>query len=78
MLAYQVILHEQIQCVVHRGPANLVVFVFHADVKRFYIKMPRPGIDLLQDSVSFRRFAQAFALQVGGKDLFYFFKFMIV
>ena len=78
MFAHQVILYQQVQGIVHGGPADAVVLVLHADVERLYIKMPRSGIYLLQNSIALRRFAQAFAFQVGGKNLLYLFYSILV
>ena len=69
MLTHQIALHQQIKGVVHRGPADPVVLVLHADIQRLHIKMTIPGINFLQDSVSLGRLPQRLVFQVRRKDL---------
>ena len=78
VLADQVIFYQQIQGIIHRSPAYLVIFIFHADIKRFHVKVAAAGIDLFQDGIAFRCFAEALAFQVSGKNLFYLGKFLFV
>ena len=78
VLAYQVVLYQQVQGIVYGGAADLVVLIFHADVQRFYVEVAAPGVDLFQNGVAFRRFAEAFAFEVGGKNFLYLFKFYCV
>src|SRR5687767_4461584 len=42
MFAYQIALYQEIQCIIYRSTTHPVIFVLHADVKRFNIKMPFP------------------------------------
>ncbi len=53
VFAHQVTLHQQVQRVVYGGPAYAVVFVFHADIQRFHVKVAVAGIDLFQDRIAF-------------------------
>src|SRR5690606_20833958 len=73
MLAYQVTFHQKVQRIVHGGPAYPVILILHADVQRLHIEMPRPRIDLLQDSVALRRLAKRLVLQIRCEDLLYLF-----
>jgi hypothetical protein len=57
MFAYQIALYEQIQRIVNGSTTDPVILGFHADVKRFNIKMTIAGIDLLENSIPFRRFS---------------------
>ena len=74
VLAYQVVLYQQIQGIVNCCAAHLIVLVFHADVKRLYIKVAVAGVYLLQDGISLGCFAQAFALEIGREYFLYFLK----
>src|ERR671912_1723618 len=73
MFAYQIALHQKIQCIIHRRAAYPVIFILHADIERLNIKVALTRIDLLQDRVALRRLSQLLIFQVSCKNLFYLF-----
>ena len=70
VFAHQVTLYEQVERIINCCPADAVIFVFHTDVERFYIKMTAAGINLLEDSKAFGSFTQVFVFQICSKDFF--------
>jgi hypothetical protein len=72
VLAGEVALYQQVERVVHGSPAYAVIFVFHADVEGFYIKMAVAGINFFKDGIPLRRFPQAFIFQICRKNFFHF------
>jgi hypothetical protein len=72
MFAHQIARYEQIQGIVHGSPADPVVFILHIDVERFHIKMPVPGINLLQYGVPLRGLPQLLIFKVCRENLLYF------
>jgi hypothetical protein len=76
---YQIAGYQQLQRIIHGGPADAVIAVFHVDVQRFRVKMVAAFINFFQDCKALRRFAQTVAFQVTGKDIQYLFEdFFIV
>lgn len=58
----QIAVHQDVQGIVDGGATYSIVFVFHADIERFYIKMAISAIDFLQDSKAFWRLPEFFVL----------------
>src|SRR6478609_5514369 len=71
MLAHQITFYQQIEGIVNSSAAYPVVFVFHVDVQRLYIKMTIQGVNLFQNSISLWRFTQLLLFKVGRKNLPY-------
>ena len=71
MLYHQAAIEEQLYGIVESGPADPVVFVLHEDVERLDIEMAVPGIDLIQDGITFGCFAVPLLLQIVSEDLLY-------
>jgi len=76
VLAYQTGFQQKFNGVVQRSPTHAVVFVFHFDIKIFYVKMLFAVINFLKYSVAFRRFAVSMRLKIECKNIFY--NFLIV
>lgn len=76
---HQIAGYQQFQRIVHGSPADAVVAIFHVDIQRFRVEMVAALINFFQDREAFRRFAQAVAFQVAGKNIQYLFEdFFIV
>ena len=57
VLYHQLAREQQIQRVIHRGTAHVVVPVFHFYVQCLHIEMVGAGVYLLQNSKAFGRFS---------------------
>jgi len=64
---YQITTHEQIQGVVHRGPAYAVALIFHVDIQRFCIEVIVSAVDFFEYGKAFRRLAKAVIFEVGSE-----------
>ena len=71
VFGHQIAGNQQFQCIVYRGPAYPVFFVFHVDIKGFHIEMVVSGIYLFKNSIALRGFAQAFIFQVRFENFLY-------
>jgi hypothetical protein len=71
MFDHQAAIKEEFNGIIKGGPAYPVIFVFHEDIERLYIKMAITGIDLIEYGVSFGCLSVSFLLQVICKYLFY-------
>jgi len=65
--------NQQVYRIVKRGTAYAVVLIFHLNVERFDVKMTVIIVNLIQYRETLRGFAVAIFLEVGRKNLFYFF-----
>jgi len=65
--------YQQVYRIVKRGTAYAVVLIFHLNVERFDVKMTVIIVNLIQYRETLRGFAVAIFLEVGRKNLFYFF-----
>lgn len=74
MLRDQVTFNQKIQRIVNSGPTYPVIFIFHADVEAFHIKMSGPTVDLLKDGVAFGSLSELLGFEVSGKYFLYFFE----
>jgi len=68
---YQAAFQQEFYSVIQRGAAYTVVFIFHFDVQRFYIKMLLAVVYFLQYCIALRSFPVAFVFQKFGEDIFY-------
>lgn len=62
MFDHQFAIQEQVDGVVKCRTADPIVFVFHENIERLYIKVPRMGIYFIEDGKSFRCFPMSFFL----------------
>lgn len=68
---------QQFDGIVKCRPAHSVIFVFHIDIERFYIKMLITFIDLLQDGVALGGLPVPVFFQESRKNVFYNFLILI-
>ena len=68
---YQTTFKQKFHGVVQSCPADPVSIVFHANVQRLNIEMPRVRINFLQNGKSFRSFSMTRPLEKFSEQLFY-------
>src|SRR5690554_2400911 len=78
MFGDQIAFYQQIQCIVNRGPAYPVIFIFHTDIEGFYIKMASPSIYFLQYCIPFRSLPELLIFKIRCKYFFYLLKERLV
>ena len=64
MALHQSCIHQEVECIVNRGPAHLVAALFHLQEQGVYIEMRFMGVDFVEYGVAFRCFALTRALEI--------------
>ena len=64
----QIAIYEQLQRIINRGAANIVLLVFHFNVQRFGIEMVNASVYFLQYGIAFRRATLTVFFQISGKN----------
>jgi hypothetical protein len=78
MFGYKITVEEELNGIIKGCPAHPVILVFHEDIKRFYIKVSGPRIDLIKNGIPFWCLTVTFSFKIFGEYLLYRFPGIVV